>query len=189
MLQFIIFQSAFIFFQSACFIIFQSAFIFCQRAFTYFRPPCVIFLRLLHIAFILFHSTFILFHSAFIVFHSAFIFLAKSFYSIFLSTRKHFIIALLFNFSKCRKALYHSAFIQFFLSASKSLFFILNASQRLFFIFLSMDQCPIFYFQNMQLLFQFLDVKQTISWSYFFIIFLIIFEYVSNASSNYVQNF
>ena len=36
--------------------------------------------------------------------------LSQRFY--FLS--KRFIIALLFNFSKCKKALYHSAFIQFF---------------------------------------------------------------------------
>ncbi len=78
----------------------------------YSLDTCVIFLRL--------------FHSAFNSFHSAFIFcqgtLSQRFYS---------------NLSKCRKALYHSAFTQFFLSASKCLFFIL----------LSMEQCPIFYFK------------------------------------------
>jgi len=97
-----------------------------------------------------------------------FIFWQRAFVQVFLSARKRFIIALYSNFSKCRKALCHSAFTQFFLSASKCLFFILNASQRLFFILLSMEQCPISLFQNMhQLLFEFLDVKRLISWSCF----------------------
>ncbi len=83
-----------------------------------------------------------------------FYFISQRFY--FLSGR--FIIALLFSV----RALYHSAFIQiflsagmrfiialslnFFLSASKCLFFILNTSQRLFCV-ISMEQCPIFYFK------------------------------------------
>jgi hypothetical protein len=74
-----------------------------------------------------------------------FIFWQRAFVQVFLSARKRFIIALYSNFSKCRKALCHSAFTQFFLSASKCLFFILNASAS---ILIS-------------------DVKRLISWSCF----------------------
>jgi hypothetical protein len=66
----------------------------------YILDTCVIFLRL--------------FHSAFISFHSAFIF-AKELCS---------------SFSKCKKALYHSAFIQIFLSAGKR--FIISLSINFF---------------------------------------------------------
>jgi hypothetical protein len=76
--------------------------------------------------------------------HDAFI-LAKSFWS---------------NLSKCRKALYHSAFP--YHSTFHSIY--LSASKCLYFILLSMEQCPISLFQNMhQLLFEFLDVKRLIS--------------------------
>ncbi len=60
-----------------------------------------------------------------------------------------------------------------FLSASKLLFFILDASQRLFFVLLGMKQCPIV-----------VSKQFPIS-----LLFLGLFEYVSNAISNYVQNF
>ncbi len=68
------------------------------------------------------------------------------------------------------------SFELFYFSFERFYFYFFFASQRLFFILLSMKQCPIF-------------VSKTVSWSYFFIIFWITFEYVSNASSNYVQNF
>ena len=61
--------------------------------------------------------------------HGAFISWQRAFAQVFLSAGKRFIIALSLiialysNFSKCRKALYHSAFTQFYLS--KCLFFIL----------------------------------------------------------------
>jgi hypothetical protein len=123
--------------------------LFSFKAPLYFRHMCyfseIIFFKALS-AFIALYFRFIalyLIHGA--LFHSWRFYLAKSLYS---------------NLSKCRKALYHiaftyhSAFTQFFLSASKCLYFIL----------LSMEQCPISLFQNMhQLLFEFLDVKRLIS--------------------------
>jgi hypothetical protein len=50
---------------------------------------------------------------------------------------------------------------------------ILDVSQRLFFILLSMKQCPIFVSKQFHIS----------------LLFLGLFEYVSNAISNYVQNF
>ncbi len=135
-------------FLSKRFYFFQSTFIFCQSAFI-FSDTCVIFLRLFIIA--LLFSFIALYHSAFVFFQSA---LSQRFYSIFPSARKRFIIALLFNFSKCKKALYHSAFIQFFLNASKCLFFIL----------LSMKQCPILFSKTLiSFYFNFQMCKHTIS--------------------------
>ena len=60
-----------------------------------------------------------------------------------------------------------------FLSASKLLFLFLNVSQRLSFVPLGMKQCPI------------VVPKQF----HISLLFLGLFDYVSNAISNYVQNF
>jgi hypothetical protein len=94
---------------------------------TMFFKELSAFIALYFIHGALFHSwRFISFMALYFI-HGAFMFWQRAFVQIFLSAGKRFIIALSLiialysNFSKCRKALYHSAFTQFYLS--KCLFF------------------------------------------------------------------
>ena len=66
-----------------------------------------------------------------------------------------------------------SAIILFLLSASSSYFLFLNVSQRLSFVLLGMKQCPIVVSRQFHI----------------YLLFLGLFDYVSNDISNYVQNF